>query len=301
MKITKIITAAFIAVAMLPSCSEDSQKDNMDYITPIFSTQITRMQNNQWNEGDKIGISMLSEDDEAISLNHPYSVSPSGEVTSLGSALTYPTDNSTVNFRAYYPFLDSAKDGRYAVSLSDQSKPEEIDLLYSNNAKSLKIGDKNVTLEFKHMLSLVHVKINKEPEVKGDISVKLNMNTSAVFDLKTGTFSEYGSVMDVYGQRVFAIPNSAATLSVTCGDNKPHLLEIEANKLVSGKRLLVNVNISKKDDDVDFSITFGNATIYDWDEENIDFNIDIDNDENVEPVKDVIPVHNVVYTDGIQL
>lgn len=44
--------------------------------------------------------------------------------------IEYPSDESAVDFIAYYPFQPILDNYIYKVDVTNQSKPEEIDLLY---------------------------------------------------------------------------------------------------------------------------------------------------------------------------
>lgn len=208
----------------------------------------SRVTNNQWAaSGSRIGIYMINNDeilcDDAIAegaSNREY-VAATAHATagfrpvSDDQTIYYPMDGTKkVGFIAYYPYREAINDYTYGIDLSDQALPEEIDLLYSNNATGKSKGD-NVELVFEHQLSLMLIDIVPGDGVEHsdltNLSVVIReMNTQASMSLTDG------SLTIAEGQ-----PLSDITLNTIDGDGLQHQAILLPEDL-NGKRVEFRLN-----------------------------------------------------------
>lgn len=191
---------------------------------PSIEEIATRISGNGWENGDAVGLFMLSGNgtlpadiiDEVE--NVKYVALIDGKHASLRpmrveQTIYYPQDNTAVDFVAYYPYMEigindrELKDYIYPIRVDDQSKPGTIDLLYTT-AKNRTTASNPVNLNFAHKLSKFRVQINHRPgsdiSMLKDLKVILNnMPIAAGFSLIDTKFtyknedgeSETGSIL----------------------------------------------------------------------------------------------------------
>lgn len=233
MKLRKIITAAIFAVGLL-SCQSDDMTD--EYI-PEFTTHATRMDGENWEEGDKIGISMTGK--TADKSNYSYTLTPEGEIISSGDQqLRYPYDGTTVDFSAYYPY--SQAEG------SEISVQAGTDLLFSNNAKSKKAGDTSVELIFTHMMCNVKVNIQKNENIDKPVRMSIVTRKSARMNILTGalTVGEEQTTVS-FDKLTHIFPGYDAELTVSCGSFQEKV-NLQADDVKAGETITVNLKVVKK-------------------------------------------------------
>lgn len=232
MKLRNIITAAIFAVGLL-SCQSDDMTD--EYI-PEFTTHATRMDGENWEEGDKIGISMTGE--AADKSNYSYTVTPEGEIMAVGEQLRYPYDGTTVDFSAYYPY--SQAEG------SEISIEAGTDLLFSNNAKSKKAGDTSVELIFTHMMSKVEVSIQKDENIDKPVRMSIVTRKNARMNIITGalTVGEEKTTVS-FDKLTHIFPGYDAELTVSCGGFQEKV-NLQADDVKAGEPITVTVKVVKK-------------------------------------------------------
>ncbi len=225
-----------LMVWILASCQEDRGKGN-DVIPAqpavftstvgVGSSAMSRAFNNQWEEGDRVGIYMidpgtlpalsLSQDagGEALSFtNIPYVAGTGGESTDLEAAdasITFPTTGEDMNFIAYYPYTDeiditNPANPIYKVNVTTQDPQTAIDLIYHNGTlvDGYTPGDhdynkdnEEVALNFSHQLSKLNFCIVRNPSTETEFTPKETTYTSrlvgfprqADYSLATGALS----------------------------------------------------------------------------------------------------------------
>lgn len=167
MKLEKLFFATVLSGLAFTACVDNDDKSEWnDGSQPIsFTSSIkginTRAVDSKWTAGDKIGVFMKATSGDlasAIAVNKQHATDANGNVSAADAdnALYYPTDGSSVDFIAYYPYTASLTGNVYKVNVADQSKPENIDLLYSNNATGFAKGTANKPqLQFAHQLSQI--------------------------------------------------------------------------------------------------------------------------------------------------
>lgn len=201
-----LICFAFIT-AMFSSCGDNndaglnSKPGEITFVSGLnkYATRLSQ-NGNQWTSGDQIGIYMVTSGTTTVLdySNVPYEAESSAQTTAFkagGASIYYPTNGAAVDFMAYYPYSSAITDMTYPVSLADQSVSLAAnDLLYATaNNSGNGFTEGSISFGFTHQLSKITLNLVDEsgnaitPDTDG-IVIK-GMNTTAGFDLKTGTLS----------------------------------------------------------------------------------------------------------------
>ena len=128
----------------------------------LSSQILSRAIDSQWESGDEVGVYMFSSSKNTVldkSSNCKYFVSTGGDLTPATEMdkLYYPL-NEAVDFIAYYPF-DNVENYTVDIDVSDQTHPEEIDFLYSNNLTDVVATNETQSLVFNHLMSKLNFTI----------------------------------------------------------------------------------------------------------------------------------------------
>lgn len=191
-----IILLSFLAIY---SCS-DNETSHLSNNKLYFNGQInsnkllTKQINSSWETNDAIGVFMMQSgtliNEET---NKKFITTGDGNFFNDGedNEMRYP-NNSTVDFIAYYPYSNRLlTEYIYPIDITDQSKPSNIDFLYSDNAKQHSVG--NIPyLNFQHILSKLRVIVKAGKEVESLSNLKLsisNVNTLATYNLLSKDFT----------------------------------------------------------------------------------------------------------------
>lgn len=211
----KCFFSAFVMLLFFVNCSEDNsiehEVEKEVKVTATFKgiasdrNASTRVANNMWEDGDAIGLFMLSSggtlDHNALASNVKYVSNGTVSFTNPSDNKTfYPFNSENVDFIAYYPYQESINNFMYEIDVSIQDKLSDIDLLYSNDIKSVNSSLDVVDFKLKHQL--VKVVVNLKPVVKGlqlnNFDVKIsNVNTNASFSFKNGEIINKSNIGDV--------------------------------------------------------------------------------------------------------
>ena len=199
------VAAILTAAAIFGSCSHDDDPD----ITPQavrFTSSINEASHTlkasgaSWAANDAVGIYMLATTpaNNAENKRHVTATGSSAFAAVAGQEIYYPQNGEDVDFVAYYPYKDNIGGMNYPVNVATQTDQSAIDLLYSNNAVGKNKTDGDVALYFTHKLSKIVVNtVNGDgfgsPNF-GPMTMKIRgMNTTATFDLRTGTLGDGGN------------------------------------------------------------------------------------------------------------
>lgn len=190
------------------SCHEENDVYQENSSLPLqFSSDIrqneiqVRASDVFWDIGDQIGVFMksartiLSENTIVdYSSNVIYSTSSNNglfSAQSVSQTIFYPQDNSSVDFIAYYPYQSEIfNDYIYKVDITDQTIPQNIDLLYSNNIEGASQKTPNNALIFSHQLSKLRLNIKADKSITSlnNILVEISgVKTLADFNLTDGS------------------------------------------------------------------------------------------------------------------
>ncbi len=207
-----------LAAVVFTSCSKNDEALTPPENVPVKFTSLinqaaiptgvmTRASGSTWASGDKVGIFMVDTGTTTIAEgaeNREYTTTGTNSFTAvLGNEIYYPVDGSGVDFIAYYPYKKGQTlSATYPVNVAVQTSQADIDLMYSNDAVKKTKANPSITMTFNHMLSKVIVKatpgdgLTSEDLAAMTVKVK-NMNTAALFNLKTGTLDTYSTPADI--------------------------------------------------------------------------------------------------------
>ena len=169
----------------------------------------TRVSGSSWDDGDRIGVfgretnqtwnqGLLSELD-----NQAFVTTEGNGVFTTSESIHYP-EGKKIDLVAYYPYQQGVTNFIYKINLQDQSIFSNLDLLYSNNVKS--IGEEDAlrpTLQFERQLAMLTLNVYPEGKVgvlKPEQIEKITLEglaTTADFSLETGELSNRGTVQSV--------------------------------------------------------------------------------------------------------
>ncbi|GHV49358.1 hypothetical protein FACS1894181_08080 [Bacteroidia bacterium] len=147
--------------------------------TPIkFTTKApvatrTSADGNNWTLNDSVGIYMLTDEapqliGNSLNSNRKYFVQGNGVLEDLkpfGVQALYYQDPTNLRFISYYPYLPNIIDYRIPIDVRKQDRPQDIDVLYSSNAKQIVSpasgGTSPVRLIYRHLLSKLIIDVRK--------------------------------------------------------------------------------------------------------------------------------------------
>ena len=204
----KLLLLATLPALMLASCSREELGDNdADSRTPVAFTAVVQSTalpphtntggsspatrtaldsdgNTAWTQGDAVSIFMLTPGGTLPDALVPgranvlHNVNPeNGALTPADGTPMYYPRNTAVDIIAWH--TSSTPDDNYILNLNtgDQTAVEKqlaLDILYSDNAKSISSGDNPVVLVFHHLMS----------KVKFDITLGLGLANGILTDVR---------------------------------------------------------------------------------------------------------------------
>lgn len=177
-----------------------------------------------------------------------------------------------------------------AVDVKDQTKPEAIDLLYSNNATNVTASANAVNLGFKHQLATVRLNIKAQgiASTAGLTATLTGSKTTGSFNLADGSLAvtdasaaDIAFTVNAAGTQAEAIvlPQNAANVKVKFtlnGKTVEQALPAASATWAAGNRYAIDVTL-KGESTGEIYVNFGQATITDWTDVpggniNVDFN-----------------------------
>lgn len=204
----KLLLLATLPALMLASCSREELGDNdADSRTPVAFTAVVQSTalpphtntggsspatrtaldsdgNTAWTQGDAVSIFMLTPGgtlpDDLVpgraNVLHNVNLENGALTPADGTPMYYPR-NTAVDIIAWH--TSSTPDDNYILNLNtgDQTAVEKqlaLDILYSDNAKSISSGDNPVVLVFHHLMS----------KVKFDITLGLGLANGTLTDVR---------------------------------------------------------------------------------------------------------------------
>ena len=218
----KTFSAVALATLLLTACQNDEETMQTDARVALQVTSgiQTRAYDATWEANDEIGIFGFTQGDaptQAYSNVRYVTTGGNGRFTPDGTTIYLPTDDSYLDFVAYYPYTATAMtDGIYAVDVTDQSIQKDIDLMAASKLSANR-SKNTVAFNFEHKLSkivltfkpgdgmalseLTGMKVqltNQQPKATFDVTqpdgeVVVGTNTPATLTLNTdadGTSSE---------------------------------------------------------------------------------------------------------------
>lgn len=244
----------------------------------IAGQPTVRVSGTQWDANDAIGVYMLPAGQglaAATAANAKFTTTGGGTFTAAGTPLYYPTDGSTTDFVAYYPYTANANAaGQIAVSVANQAQPAAIDLLYAKTTGATANGA--TELRFSHKLAKASYTITASAGVSlsGLRVVLKGAPTAGTFDLTTGTLAAGTATGDIAlnvsanGTMAEAIvlPTAmpaGAMLEFTLPDGTTKTVDVAGKTFAAGAITATPVSFTRQGDSVQVAVGF-NATITDW-------------------------------------
>ena len=299
MKQTKFILAGAVAALTLSSCSNNlddnsswgSDSQNVKFSSYIEGQKTVKASGTTWTTGDKVGIFMKKAGADlgaATAANKQFVADDRGNLTAADQALVYP--EGAVDFVAYYPYTASVTENKVAVDVKNQSKPADIDLLYSNNATNVTASANAVHRGCKHQLATVRLNIKAQgiASTAGLTATLTGSKTAGSFNLADGSLAvtdasaaDIAFTVNAAGTQAEAIvlPQNAANVKVKFtlnGKTVEQALPAASATWAAGNRYAIDVTL-KGESTGEIYVNFGQATITDWTDVpggniNVDFN-----------------------------
>lgn len=243
----------------------------------------SRVSGAAWDNGDRVGIYMKKAG-AALNAgniveggdNREYSASAAGSLVAVSDPLYYPLNGDKVDFVAYYPYTQGIAGYAFVADFAaKQNAPQEIDLLYSNNAANKDANNPSVSLSFEHQFSKLTMRIVKGVGVTdldfSALAVKIKgMPGKVSFDLGTKAVTSQGNG-DIVPRTVTAgtlyeaivAPGKAADRKVDFElDGTTYTWAIPAELvLTAGKNHRYNVTVNKIST---ITIEVAEADVEDW-------------------------------------
>ena len=178
---------------------DDEKQTVVQFTSVVEGDAVTRATGSSWAANDRIGVFMkqaggtlgagtiVGEGD-----NVPFITKQgNGNFLSDGKAIEYPSDGSAVDFIAYYPYQSTLDNYIYKVDVTNQSKPEEIDLLYADNLTNRTATSTTGNLQFYHQLSQLVLNLSSSDNTDfSNLSVTISgVKTKANFNLVDGSLT----------------------------------------------------------------------------------------------------------------
>lgn len=228
MRTMKVLALLAISASVFTACSDDEKADPANgrveaRFTSGISGVVTKAVDATWTSGDQIGIFMKTAGQPLATANILEGVNnlaytttgTTGAVpfTPVSTPAYFPPGNVNVDFISYYPYQSTLTNFIYPINVAVQTSQETIDLLYSNNVTAQNESTPNVALTFTHELTKLVFNIQAgtgvtAAEMEGLVVTLQGMNTTANFDLATGTISNPASPATIT-----ALTNAAGTSS----------------------------------------------------------------------------------------
>ncbi len=281
----KTFSAVALATLLLTACQNDEETMQTDTRVALQVTSgiQTRAFDNQWEKNDAIGIFGFTQGDaptQAYSNVRYVTTGGNGTFTPDGTTIYLPTDGSSLDFVAYYPYTATAMtDGVYTVNVTDQSDQSTIDLMAAGT-QTVDRTDPTVTFNFEHKLSKIVFNFTAgvgmdESELAGMKVQLTNQQTLATFDVtqpdgevvvgtNTPATLTLNTTDDGMSSEGIVLPSAnfdGMTLHLALVDGGSFfnwdLNNSSANKFEAGKKYVYDITVNR----TGLSVT---ATITDW-------------------------------------
>lgn len=260
-----------VLLMVLGSCEKESlpqaesvKSQQVRFFSVVEDEALTRAGGSSWAAGDHIGIYMKK---ESMDLNPDAIVNGTDNISFVtakndgyfrpaSGTLEYPTDGSAVDFIAYYPYQSTINSYIYKVDVTNQAKPENIDLLYADNLTGRTADSPTGNLQFYHKLSSLVMNISSSDgtDFSGLTASISGVKTKADFNLTNGQLTvdeaSVGTIpMRRAGNAAEAILLPASTVSgieltlTLNGKTQKIPLPATATSLKGGKKYVFSVTV----------------------------------------------------------
>lgn len=280
----KTFSAVALATLLLTACQNDEETMQTDTRVALQVTSgiQTRAFDNQWEKNDAIGIFGFTQGDaptQAYSNVRYVTTGGNGRFTPDGTTIYLPTDDSYLDFVAYYPHTTDLENGIYTVDVENQSDQSTIDLMAAGT-QTVDRTDPTVTFNFEHKLSKIVFNFTAgvgmdESELAGMKVQLTNQQTLATFDVtqpdgevvvgtNTPATLTLNTTDDGMSSEGIVLPSAnfdSMTLHLALVDGGSFfnwdLNNSSANKFEAGKKYVYDITVNR----TGLSVT---ATITDW-------------------------------------
>ena len=197
MKINKLLGWAFMALATITSCSEDTdvltQESEIKLTSEITPSRVTALeyQSTQIVAGQQVGVTIIGA--TTSHNNVVWNVGENGALINTGDKVYYGAGDATIT--AYHPYNSAWTSTSHSFSVNtDQSSEENYrnsDLLWATAASSK--TENAVPLEFTHKLAKINVTLDPEEntmDLSGATISICNTKISTTFNPTTGVISD---------------------------------------------------------------------------------------------------------------
>ena len=253
----KSLTFIF-AAALLVSC----QQEENETLTPAnsritISPVITRATEVNFETGDKIGVTIIQNDDFVYAENKQMTFN---DGVFAGDLLWYPEGNDKSQIVAYYPYREGNTPTSFSVEADQTTGYGASDLMAASNKDVLPTAN-TITMNFKHLLTKLVINVTKEVEANiTSIALKGSIPT-ATLDLAALTVTVDANVAatNITAQavetnktyRALIIPQTVAlTLEVATSDGKTLSQKLTSTTLAQGGQYSVNIRVLPDDIEV---------------------------------------------------
>lgn len=206
----KAILASVLLLTAASACVNDdmTSSDNKVAVKISAGTAMTRAVDNNWEQNDVIGISMLEDGKSNVIApynNYSYTTtdgSSNFDPTSSAQIMYFPVDGSKVSFKAYYPYSSSLPANMIApLSVKDQSSLPELDFMTAEHLAGTSKDEPDVKLHFYHRLAKVIFDLTTEDNsisLDGCKLVAKGLKTTGTYDIMNEKLSvDAGSTADI--------------------------------------------------------------------------------------------------------
>ena len=265
----------------LSACSnEEMPVDDNRVALQVTSGIQTRAYDDQWEEEDKIGIFGFTQGDapaQAYTNVRYVTTGGDGSFTPDGTTIYLPTDGSSLDFVAYYPYTANLTGTTYTVDVSNQNSQKDIDLMAAGTQAADRT-DPTVAFNFEHKLSKIVLTFDNGDgmllsELAGMKVQLTNQQTLATFDVTqpdgevvVGTNTP--ATLDGTSSEGIVLPNEDIdnmTLRLELADGSSifewSLANSKAEKFEAGKKYVYDITVNRSG----LGVT---ATIADWESGN---------------------------------
>lgn len=251
----------------------DNERQAIVYFTSVVEGDaVTRATGSSWTVNDRIGVFMKQAGEALESTaivgegdNVPFVTKQgNGNFRSDGKVIEYPSDGSGVDFIAYYPYQSALDDYIYKVDIADQSKPEDIDLLYADNLTGRTATSAMGNLQFRHRLSQLVINLNSSDNTDfSNLAVSVSgVKTKADFNLADGSLTVDGQSGTTFGmhrtgnaaEAILLPTNTVDGIRLTLtlnGKAKEIALPAAITSLEEGRKYTFSINIKNGGSQVD--------------------------------------------------
>lgn len=234
-----------------------------------FADESLRALDGEWASGDKIGV--------FTRMSRPEAVWNKGELIADNNLFINETGGSRAIFRpasssdeihlmegqkidilAYYPHRTSLEEKSVSLSVSDQSAPEQINLLYADNLNGITSKSSAADLVFRHALSKVrfNVRSTDGSSLEGLQVTLQGFPTKGRFDLLSRTWSIEPAAGETVTAKIDGTGSEVRAEAFILPSEKSSAMRV-LFKLPSGKEYIWNIRVDSHAFQMGYEYSYG--------------------------------------------